>query len=366
MAITQYFSNEQEKIDFLNNAKIDTESVIKIGSTSYDVKDKWFNMATKFFEIDTENTPIDENEDEDLISLLKAGLFGYINEINSHEVKNAIYHRNVLYDELFLNTASIPMSIYNFAKLYNVPIQMAKPANFKVDFVIRKDDVLKLPSKEIVSTQEIDKKKSLKTYEIKLSKDQDFTIGSFKYCLPYDVSMVLKQYPITRDGKDAIDYKITAKYNVDNNLFKLSSILDNNVKVTKNIINRVDYMYFSIDLYQIERVSKEFNITSNDIAENIYFNVAYENQLAGFNVFYEYLGTRTPMETYFNNTFTPDTDNPFCYYNFKDDNSLEISFSYMANSFRPKANSKVIVETLTTKGERGNFSYNDNLNVALD
>src|SRR5699024_5158882 len=101
-------------------------------------------------------------------------------------------------------------------------------------------------------------------------------------------------------------------------------------------------------------------------AENIYFNVAYENQLAGFNVFYEYLGTRTPMETYFNNTFTPDTDNPFCYYNFKDDNSLEISFSNMANSFRPKANSKVIVETLTTKGERGNFSYNDNLNVALD
>lgn len=366
MAITQYFSNEQEKLDFLNKANIDTESVIKIGSTSYDVKDKWFNMAAKFFEIDTENTPIDENEDEDLISLLKAGLFGYINEINSHEVKNAIYHRNVLYDELFLNTASIPMSIYNFAKLYNVPIQMAKPANFKVDFVIRKDDILKLPSKEIVSSQEIDKKKSLKTYEVSLSKEQEFTIGNFKYCLPYDVSMVLKQYPITRDGKEAIDYKITARYDVDNNLFKFSSIIDNNIKVSKNIINGVDYMYFSLDLYQIERVSKEFNVTTNDIAENIYFNSNYDNQLAGFNVFYEYMGERTPMETYFNNTFTPETGNPFCYYNFKDDNTLEISFSNIANSFRPKANSKVIVETLTTKGEMGNFSYNNTLKVEIN
>ncbi|QQO92559.1 hypothetical protein CPT_Machias_182 [Staphylococcus phage Machias] len=366
MAITQYFSNEQEKLDFLNNAKIDTDSVIKIGSTSYDVKEKWFNMASKFFEIDTENTPIDDNENEELISLLKAGLFGYINEINSHEVKNAIYHRNVLYDELFLNTASIPMSIYNFAKLYNVPIQMATPANFKVDLVVRKEDILKLPTKEIISTKTIDKEKSLKTYEATISKKQDFTIGNFKYSLPYDVSIILKQYPVTKDGKELIDYKISANYNIDNNLFKFSSILDNNVKVTKNISNGIDYLFFSLDLYQIDRVEKEFNITSNDIAENIYLDSSYEGQLAGFNVFYEYMGERIPMETYFNNTFTPDTDNPFCYYNFKEENKLEISFSNIANSFRPKANSRVIIETLTTRGEQGNFNYNDTLNVSLE
>lgn len=363
MPITQYFTNEQEKLDFLNNAKIDTDSVIKIGSTSYDVKEKWFKMASRFFEIDTEDTPIDEDENEDLISLLKAGLFGYINEINSHEVKNAIYHRNVLYDELFLNTASIPMSIYNFAKLYNVPIQMARPSNFKVDFVIRKEDILKLPSKEIVSTKDLDKLKTLKTYEVVIDKNQDFTIGTFKFSLPYDVIITLKQYPVNKDGQEIIDYKISARYKIDNKLFKFDSLIDGNINVKKNIINGIDYIYIPMDLYQINRVSKDYNITSNDTADNIYMDFSYPDQIAGFNVFYNYLGETKTMETYFNNTFTPDTDEPFCYYNFKEDNKLEISFSNIANSFRPKANSIVTIEVLTTKGDRGNFSFNDTINL---
>lgn len=358
MSLKQYFSDEQEKLDFLNSAKIDTDSVIKIGSTSYDVKEKWFNMASRFFEIDTENTPIDENENQDLISLLKAGLFGYINEINSHEIKNAIYHRNVLYDELFLNTASIPMSIYNFAKLYNVPIQMAKPASFKVDLVIRKDDLLKLPSKEITSSRDLDKKKSLKTYEVIIEKEQTFNVGNFKYTLPYDVIINLKEYNFTRDNKDVIDYKISAKYDIDNDLFRFASVLDSGVNIKKNIINGIDYVYFSLDLYQLDREVKEFNITSNDLSDNIYLETSYSNQLAGFNVYYNYLGETKPMETYFNNTFTPDTDNPFCYYNFKNDNTLEISFSNISNSFRPKVNSIVSVEVLTTRGEQGNFEFN--------
>lgn len=366
MSLEQFFSNEEEKKKFLEQSKLNTDGVIKIGSTTYDIKDVWFKMASKFFEIDTENTPIDSDENNDLINLLKAGLFGYINEVNSHEIKNATYHRNLLYDEFFLNTASIPESIYNFAKLYNVPIGMANPSNFKVDLVVRKEDLLKMPTREIISSKDVDKTKSLKTYEIRLDRYQEFHVGDFNFNLPYDVSIILKQYPITRDGVDAIDYKVTASYDVDNNLFKFSSFLDNKINISKNIIDGIDYYYITLDLYQVERTSKEFNITTNDIAENIYLSADFQDQLAGFNVYYDYMGERVPMETYFNNTYTPDTDNPFCYYSFKDEDKIEISFSNIANNFRPAANSKVIVELITTKGNQGNFSYQSAIKVTYD
>ena len=95
--MVRYFTNEEEKMEFLQQSKINTNSVITVGSTSYDIKEKWLLMASGFFNIDSGNITTNINEQQDKLSLLKAGLFGYINEINAHEIKNAVYHRNVLY-----------------------------------------------------------------------------------------------------------------------------------------------------------------------------------------------------------------------------------------------------------------------------
>ena len=123
----------------IENATEDFSSIITVNSTSYNVYNHWLKLAAKYFNIDT-TANFYTSEDANSINLLKAGLFGYFNEIASHEIKNAVFHRNVLYDEHFLNSASFPESIYNFAKLYNVPISTAHPAHMLVELVVRKED----------------------------------------------------------------------------------------------------------------------------------------------------------------------------------------------------------------------------------
>ena len=88
---------------------LSARSLIRINSTSYNVYDNWFDFVRKYFGIDDMKSPV--------INTLKASFFGYFNEIASSEIKNAVWHRNFLYDEHFLNTAVLPESIYNFAKI---------------------------------------------------------------------------------------------------------------------------------------------------------------------------------------------------------------------------------------------------------
>src|SRR5699024_6869389 len=243
-----YFSSEEERESFLQQAKIDTDSVIKIGSTSYDIKDKWLVMASGFFNIDTGNISTNTDLNDDRLSLLKAGLFGYINEINAHEIKNAIYHRNVLYDETFLNSASFPSSIYNFAKLYNVPIQMARPSSMNIVLTIRKSDLLEMPSREVISS-DFGNEKSLKTYEVVLDKNQEFDIEEFKFLLPYDVVIKIKENLVMKDDRQIITSSVSANYDIDSNLFPFSSLNDSAIKVIKDTVNGIEYYHFNLEIF---------------------------------------------------------------------------------------------------------------------
>ena len=86
----------------------DPKSTIYMDGTSYNIEKHWLEIAQKYFNVD--------QTDFNAISFLKSSFFGYFNEIASNEVKNATYHRNVLYDEHFLNTASFPesMAVFNW------------------------------------------------------------------------------------------------------------------------------------------------------------------------------------------------------------------------------------------------------------
>ena len=363
--MVRYFTNEEEKMEFLQQSKINTNSVITVGSTSYDIKEKWLLMASGFFNIDSGNITTNINEQQDKLSLLKAGLFGYINEINAHEIKNAVYHRNVLYDELFLNSASFPNSIYNFAKLYNVPIQLARPASMNIILTIRKEDLLSMPSRRVISSDTVNADKSLRTFEIVLDRNQEFNIENFKFLLPYDVVINIRENMVMRNNEESINSSVTARYGNYNDLFDFSNIRDQNISVIKDIINGIEYYHFNIDIYQIERHETEINISDNDGSGRMMYDIDYDGQLAGFNVYYEYLGKKEPLELYFNNTFTPDSDK-FAYFAYTSDSRITISFSNLNNSFRPAPNSKIIVELMTTRGAEGNFTYNSEIQLKLN
>lgn len=322
-------------------------SIMKVNNTSYNIHEKWLETARVYFGID--------EKDEVNISLLKAGLFGYNNEIMANEIKNNVYHRNVLYDEHFLNTASIPKSIYNFAKTQNTQISNATPAHMRINFSIKKSDILN--SSKFTKIEKSDNlTDSDSAYQFIISNSYLFSLGDFKYMLPFPVQLLFKSNNINND------YTVTARYMYDN-AFPFFTIKNPYIKLWESSARGEKYIFLSLDIFQMQKETSSIKILSEDISENLFYDISYQGQLAYFNVYYTYNGERTLLNTYFNNTFTPPENEKYCYYTFIDDNKIELSFSALPNNFRPRFNSTLEVELFTTDGKKANFSYSGEILV---
>jgi hypothetical protein len=75
-------------------------STNKITPSKTDIYDKLLTIASKYSDL--------ENDD-----FLKTGLFGYITESLALIARDSAFHKTMLYNESFLNTAVIPKSVYN-------------------------------------------------------------------------------------------------------------------------------------------------------------------------------------------------------------------------------------------------------------
>ena len=349
---------EISKEEFFKKATETFSNVMVVNQTSYNIQDHWLKLAANYFNIDMSrlSTDLMLNQCGHRLSLLKAGLFGYVNEIASSEIKSSVYQKNLIYDEHFLNTASFPESIFNFAKLYNVEITNGTPSHMKVQLVLRKADLLNSSLLEEITDDQVIESTTLKTYQLIISKDYQFTVGKYSFLLPYDVRILIKKTNINND------YTITARYLSTDNDFEFMDINSPEIKVFQDTGSAEENIYFELDIYQLEESTTEYTIASEDISDNLFYDATYKNQLAKFDVYYEYNGIRYKLKKYFNNTYTPkDANERYCYYTYVDDDKLQISFSSIANSFRPRYNSRIIINVYTTYGSEGNFDYNDEI-----
>ncbi|ALN97947.1 hypothetical protein Bp8pS_268 [Bacillus phage vB_BpuM-BpSp] len=324
-------------------------NIIKVNNTSYSIEDKWFEIAKKFFEVD------DNNELD--ISLLKTGLFGYNNEIMSNEIKNNVYHRNAIYDEHFLNTASIPKSIYNFAKVQNTEVSNAIPSHMRVNFSLKKSDITSSSLFRKVSTND-NLSDSDSSYEFIIEDNYVFNLGDYEFRLPYPVQMLFKPNSVNRE------YSVVARYMTESGDFPFFNIKSPYIKLWEASVGGVRYIFLSLDIFQMEKKDTTLTITNEDISENLFYNLDYTGQLSFFNIYYNYEGEKVLLKKYFNNTFNPDDEEKFYYYSYTDNNKIEISFSALPNSFRPRINSTLEIEIYTTLGNEGNFKYEGNITTS--
>lgn len=331
-------------------AEPNQKAIININNTSYNIQDDWMEIVRKYFNIDP--------DDDQSINFLKAGLFGYDAEVTSNEIKNNVFHRNIIYDEHFLNTASFPESIYNFAKTYNYTVDMARPSHVRINFAIRKEDLVNNKFKEEITSELGSVVNTRRTYQLTIKNDFVFLMDNIPFRLPYPVKVTFKE------TENKSDFSLVAMYEPGDDNFPFLRLTNYYVKLWQDFVNGEKVVFLGLDLYQLEKNTTEFDVVSEDITDNLFYDVKYDKQLSYFNVFYEYNGERKLLKNYFNNTFQPTTDEEFCYYSLIDDDKLQISFSSASNSFRPRLNSKLVVETFTTTGEKGNFSYlGNNINV---
>jgi len=252
--------------------------------------------------------------------ILKTGLFGWLVESLSVMNANSIFFKTALEDEKHLNTMKFPKSIFNECALHNYNPSFVNPAYTVVGLLLEVDNL---------------------DIEFTISKDTIFNDGEFDYTLPATIEY--------KNGK--------AHYNISKrNFLTLGdfTIPSENIKTMPRVINGKNYIYLEIHLVQATIKTLEFRVPTIDYSKNIYFNVNYENQIAGFNIKYLKNSSETfDIEPVYG--LLINTNNEYtCLYNYVDLNNFDLIFPVLTGSFTPIAGSLINVELFETSGYKAN------------
>jgi hypothetical protein len=318
-----------------------------IGSTSYDFQAQALNVAKKLFFPDY----VGDVRDQEAVSMLKVGLFGYMTEIIADMFQDGVTHRDFLYDEFFLNTAKLPRTIYNAAKLANYAVGFANPASMRVTFSLDKAEALKVATDFDGSTK-----------VVVVDRGQPFAVGDFTFMLPRSVVFTFKYVGSTSvppDRRTAGDYAVTAKYDMSptDSLPAPASPFLRNYTLEKD---GKTYIMAEMTLYQMAKSSVTYNVFSTDVGENLFFNVPFTGgSLAFFDVGYKKGADAAPhtIKKFFNDLASPPGEKEWAYFGFRDDSSLDVYFSSIGDSFRPEFNSQLTVDVYVTLGSKAAFNF---------
>ena len=304
----------------------------KIDLSSYSIQKKWIEeVAPNYFNVDD-------------INMLKAGLFGYMNEVLSNSFEDALHMQTIMSKEIFPNKAVLPDSIYTYSALADFNDFYAVGATVPIVLALKKEDIIK----------NSDLNPTTNYLELYISKYSSLIIDNkIPFILDYDIKI------ISRKNKN--DYIMSAQY-IMNEINELSDI--KTPFITSAVLTNANdtYMYLTLNCRQLSRTTVSHLVYSNDAVENIDYEAEYEGRLAGFNVYYKpnsYLDEKILLTKYFTGTAIPDdSSEKFCMYSLNSANKINISFSAHPSYFRPRFNSELIIEVFTTLGEDGNFVYN--------
>ena len=320
------------------------EELMDISIEKYDIQNHWINdIATKYMDVSN-------------INHLKVGLFGYLNEVMATEIRYDVAHRNFLYDETFLNTASMTKSIYNKAKSYNYEISQAFPASCVIVFSLKQSDIIKYGEKEVD-----DKGFYTGNYKFKLSSDTKFMMDEFEFRPETDI--VIMATKVDRDK-----YSYTSRYDFSkckDNKGRFSGINNPYIATWVDRDSKLgDIISIRINIYQYTKNITRYENFSNDLSDNLVFDTKFVNNLCGFDMDYTYAGKTKTINGYFNDSFTPE-DEEYFYYSF-DINTLTTYFSGLPSEFKPAINSKLDLNIYTTLGTKCNFSYEGIINCIFE
>lgn len=307
----------------------------------YDIAEDWItNVAPKYFDLAD-------------LSLNRVGLFGYVNEIESSAVESIVNENSILYNELFFKRAVLPQSIYAYASHYNVADTMANASVMSFSLIINEQTVL-------------DNAKSGNKYSyFTIDSDTEITIeDDYVFSLDYDIKINIR-----RDKKG--NYSYSAKYvteGLDNPLSNIKNGTNPFIKITKLKLNDTYYLVLYVDCHQVYKTSVTKSIYTENFIEYFTFDIESnsDDQIADFTVFY-----KAPNDTEYKQIDkilidSAAQDEPFCYYQYKDNNKVNISFSTINRYFRPEYNSTLKFVFYNTKGAAGAFQYTgDNIVVNL-
>lgn len=281
----------------------------------------------------------------------KLGLFGYINEIMAHTAKSHMFHRNMLYGELALNTAMLPSTIYNTAIDEGVDIPRAIPAWAKVIIDVKLSDVEKKLNESNGDYIVLDRN----SFVVMLEDDE--------FRLPYSIILRRDNLSITAfyasvSFMDSHGETIPKEYDISDNFSKFINNPFIPLKVYIDEEEREKYISMRIDVYNYYVEEIENTIYADKLDGSLLFPVRHDNSL--FEFFVQYKETEEDdweIIPKFASNYSVDDEAKYCFYKIVDDSNYETYFSPNSISFRLAINSTVRNLTYTTKGSQCNYTF---------
>lgn len=292
-------------------------------SSIYTIKDFARNhVMPKYFDVNDIND-------------LNVGLLGMTTELISSGLEDNFNTVSMYIKELFPNTATMSETIYTYASLFQISELFANPASMDIILMIKEADVLNLGTNDG------------NTHEFVVDCDTIIDVQGIQYMLDYDIKIRARRY--------LNDYIFTSVYDFE---YRNSLNPSTSSPYIKNIrYSGVEgkYIGLMVKVHQVSKFKQEEVIINNTRINYPKFRIKYDDMIANFEVFYKapHMTTETQLTKRLKNSVP--IEQPFCYYSFKDNNEIEISFPTRDKSFKPEFNSDIRIEYYTTKGTKGNY-----------
>ncbi len=320
----------------------DTDNLNIISSSKYDIYTKLLDLLAA----GEYATPQDNFEKVDF---LKAGLFGYVTEATAMSIRDSAFHKTMVYRESFLNTAIIPSSVYNYAKMFNIEVVDATPASRYAIISISTDDIANGISQSKANAAAYQTKYGISDSSnfIIIDKSNPIIAGNTYYSLEHSIEIHKGS-----NGKYTVRYCVgeqdeTTSFG-DYSAYPISSYVSG------------DALHFTVKVYQYKTVHSYSVISGSTFMDVKTHSFTYpEDQLCGMKLSYTKGSTTENVTLNFSNMTSASSDSTekIATYSLGDDNTINIDFATNISAGLPQPGGRLDLEMFLTKGAAGNTMY---------
>ena len=285
--------------------------VNRVSPSKYDIYEKLLDIAKNY--TDTENT-----------DYLKTGLFGYLTESMAMMMRDSSLQKAMLYNENNLNTAVIPSTVYNWAKMFNVDIVRSIPAYATVEISIPKENIASQLTGGNTSCR-IDRRNMIIANDYYFSLEHSILIasaGNGNFTAKYD-----GEEDTTTSFQDLKGVKRLSVYG--------------DPDINDNIIVRAR-------AYQYKYTKIERQLSASTYMNKVQ-TFTFDDQFCGANLYIKDTNgnEKAVRLIYGSNSAKGSSADPAAYYDVND-NTLQVIFK--TGEFIPAPNSRIVMYIYTTKG----------------
>lgn len=292
----------------------------------------------------------------DALDIIKTA--GYFTSMLVEGFEQGVLMGASLQDERFASTAKLKDSFIKLAKDSNCEIDFATPAKTVMSISLYLDEIEPL-FKQVTDTR----------HEYIFSKNSYYvSINGVPFSLLYDIKVIKAVNTSASKNIEPYLYTVYSDNPIDTHPLDVDDIKGiplNSFKMKSENDSNREMLTFITYLYQFEIVETELRYTKgNGVIEMKTFS--FDNELAEFVCYYkaadyETDSVRLEKSIFFNDNI--DVDRQTIFYKYKSADSIILINKKVAN-FVPAINSLLIVESYSSLGKGGNFTYTGS-NISL-